>query len=332
MDSIKKKGLKVIKQNQSAARWKKRLLGTYERMGLLPKTFLYVMLISVCFIYIFPFLSMGVMSFETLDDLLDASVKWLPHSLHLENYRKAMAAMDFWPRLLDTLRMTVIPSLGQMISCALAGYGLARFRFKGKKVMMGIVLLSFVVPFQTTMIPTYIQYNDYGILGTNWVLVLPAIFGQGLRAAIFILICKAFYEQTPPSLDEAACVDGAGEFRAYFTIGLPLGLPAMLTTFLFSFVWYWNETYMTNLYIGNAITQNQRKFLSLTMALAKFDSSYSEYARGTYGAASASSANAANEAIVMAGIILVILVPLIVYFCLQRYFVESIDRSGITGE
>ncbi len=320
------------KRRLDKARLQKRLWGTYEQQGLLPKAFLYILLTSICFVFIYPFLSMAVTSLESLEDLLDASVKWLPHSINLNNYDKAMKALDFWPRLGDTLQMTLLPALAQTISCSLAGYGLARFRFKGKGIMMGIILLSFIIPFQTLMVPTYIQFSRMGMLGSNWVLVLPALGGQGLRSAIFILICKAFYEQTPPSLDEAARVDGAGELRAYLTIGLPLGLPAMLTTFLFSFVWYWNETYVTNLLIGNAITQTQKKFATLTMALSKFESAYDAYARGTYGVSYAGTADASNEAVVMAGILLVLIIPIIVYFCLQRYFVESVDNTGITGE
>lgn len=315
----------------SVTRLKKRLWGTYEQQGLLPKAFLYILLTSICFIFIYPFLSMLVTSLESLEDLLDASVKWLPRSINLENYKEALIALEFWPRLWDSLRMTLLPSLAQMFSCSLAGYGLARFRFKGKGVMMAIILLSFIIPMPTLMVPTYIMYSDYGILGTNWVLVLPALGGQGLRSAIFILICKAFYEQTPPSLDEAARVDGAGELRSFLTIGLPLGLPAMLTTFLFSFVWYWNETYVTNLLIANAASLSKRKFASLTMALAKFEGSYANYAAQTKGATAIGAANI-NEAVVMAGIMLVLIIPIIVYFCLQRYFVESIDNTGITGE
>ncbi len=320
------------KRRLDKARLQKRLWGTYEQQGLLPKAFLYILLTSICFVFIYPFLSMAVTSLESLEDLLDASVKWLPHSINLENYKKAMKALDFWPRLADTLRMTLLPSIAQVFSCSLAGYGLARFRFRGKGIMMGIILLSFVLPFHTLMVPTYVQFSKLGILGTNWALVLPALGGQGLRSAIFILICMTFYQQTPPSLDEAARVDGAGELRAYLTIGLPLGLPAMLTTFLFSFVWYWNETYITNLLIGTAANQGDRTFKTLTMVLTGFENMYAKYASDTYGAASSKLGNASNEAIVMAGIILVLIIPMVVYFCLQRYFVESIDNTGITGE
>ncbi len=314
---------------------RKRILGTYEQMGLLPKLFLYVMLIAIGFVYVFPLLSMLVMSFETLEDLLDSSVKWIPNTLCWDNYKKAFEVMEFTEHIQDTLLLTAVPALFQTISCGLAGYGLARFNFKGKNVVMLLVLLTFIVPFPLIMLPTYMMYSDYGILGSAWTMLLPALFGQGLRSAIFILIFKAMFEQTPRSLDEAARVDGASEKRVFFTIGIPLGVSGMLTTFLFSFVWYWNETYTTSLYITN--TGRNVNLSTLMMELDRFEASYSAYLQNQYGgtavgAAAASSGNALNEAVTMAGVMITILVPLLIYFCLQRYFVQAIDRSGITGE
>ena len=129
-------------------------------------------------------------------------------------------------------------------------------------------------------------------------------------------------------------MDGASETRVYLTIGLPLGLPAMLTTFLFSFVWYWNETYMTSLYMGNAALGDKKSISTLLMELSKFEESYKQYLEKVSGWAAkmGGATSVQNEAVTMAGTILTILPLLIVYFCLQRYFTEAIDRSGITGE
>jgi len=312
---------------------KRVIIGGYRQMGLLPKAVLYVMLISLCFVYVFPLLHMGVTSLESMTDLLDPSVRWLPHELTVENYKKALDVMGFSEHLVDTLLVTVIPALCQTLSCALAGYAFARFRFKGRNVLMACVLLTFIVPFPVLMVPTYTMYVDYGIIRTIWTMILPAITGQGLRAAIFVLIYRATYEQIPFSLDEAARVDGASETRVFLTIGVPLGLPAMITSFLFSFVWYWNETYTTSLFMGNAAMGSQTSVSTLVMELAKFEDSYLAYLQKAGGWANQSGgANIQNEAVTMAGTMLVIAPLLIVYFCLQRYFTEAIDRSGITGE
>ena len=312
---------------------KKLVIGGYRQMGLLPKTALYVMLISLCFVYVYPILHMGITSLKSLTDLLDPSVQWLPHEITFSNYTQALDIMGFSDHLVDTLLVTVVPALCQTVSCALAGYAFARFRFKGRNILMACVLLTFIVPFPVLMVPTYTMYSDYGILRTIWTMILPAITGQGLRAAIFILIYRATYEQIPFSLDEAARVDGASETRVFLTIGVPLGLPAMITSFLFSFVWYWNETYSTSLFMGNASLGSTKSISTLVMELAKFEDSYLAYLERAGGwAAKTGGANIQNEAVTMAGTILTIAPLLIVYFCLQRYFTEAIDRSGITGE
>ncbi len=312
---------------------KKLAIGGYRQIGLLPKTALYVMLISLCFVYVYPILHMAITSLKSLTDLLDPSVQWLPHEITFSNYTQALDIMGFSDHLMDTLLVTVVPALCQTASCALAGYAFARFRFKGRGILMACVLLTFIVPFPVLMVPTYTMYSDYGILRTIWTMILPAITGQGLRAAIFILIYRATYEQIPFSLDEAARVDGASETRVFLTIGVPLGLPAMITSFLFSFVWYWNETYTTSLFMGNASLGSTKSISTLVMELAKFEDSYLAYLERAGGwAAKTGGANIQNEAVTMAGTILTIAPLLIVYFCLQRYFTEAIDRSGITGE
>ncbi len=312
---------------------KRVLLGGFKRLGLIPKTLLYMMLIALCFVYVYPLLHMGITSLKSLTDLLDPSVQWLPHEFSLHNYTEALEVMKFSEHLVDTLVVTIVPALCQTFSCALAGYAFARFRFKGRNLLMLCVLLTFIVPFPVLMLPTYTMYSEYGILRTMWTMILPAVTGQGLRAAIFILIYRATYEQIPFSLDEAARVDGASEARVFFTIGVPLGLPAMITSFLFSFVWYWNETYTTNLYMGGVSVNGAKVTSTLVMELSRFEEGYKAYLEKAGGWASAQGgASIQNEAVTMAGTLLTIAPLLIVYFCLQRYFTEAIDRSGITGE
>ncbi|MBQ4435272.1 MAG: carbohydrate ABC transporter permease [Clostridia bacterium] len=312
------------------------LPGGHKRTGLLVKMLLYVILIALCFVYIYPILHMAVTSLKSLTDLLDPSVKWLPHELSIANYKEALEVMGFSEHLLDTLLVTIVPALCQTVACSLAGYAFARFHFKGRSILMMCVLLTFIVPFPVLVVPTYTMYSTYGILRTIWTMILPAISGQGLRAAIFILIFRATYEQIPSSLDEAARVDGAGEARIFLTIGVPLGLPAMITSFLFSFVWYWNETYTTSLYMGNASLGSSKSISTLVMELARFEDGYKAYLEKLGGWAatvtSGGGVNMQNEAVTMAGTILTIAPLLIVYFCLQRYFTDAIDRSGITGE
>ena len=175
------------------------------------------------------------------------------------------------------------------------------------------------------MISTYVLYSNMGILGTIWAFVVPALLGQGINAPIFILIFWQFFRQVPKVLIEAAQIDGAGYFKSFFRISLPSAAPAFITVSLFSFVWYWNESYLTQMYVAGAMKETG--WTSLVIQLSNFAQNYDKYSQ-----AAANTATSINESINMAGTMLTALPLMLMYFVLQRYFVESIDRTGITGE
>ena len=177
------------------------------------------------------------------------------------------------------------------------------------------------------------MFSDYGLLGTLKTLIYPAMLGQGMKSAIFVLIFMQFFRQTPLSLDEAARVDGAGEARIFFGIAVPLAVPAFIISFLFSFVWYWNETYFTALYLKGTNIGDTTKVSTMLLELQNFDAMYKQRVQqvASWGA-SVMGESVANEAVKMAATVITILPLLILYFCLQKYFVEGIDRTGITGE
>lgn len=306
-------------------RVRKFLLGTRSKNGFLKVVFIYALLICIGFIYLYPILRMLSVSFMSLDDLLDSSIQWIPSALSLANYRQAAASMDYMKSFLQSLLITGVPTLCNLFSCSLIGYGLARFRFKGHGLIMAVILFTFVLPSQIVMIPTYVLYSDMGILGTIWSFILPALVGQGLNAPIFILIFWQFFRTVPKALIEAAMIDGAGYFRSFVRVSLPSATPAFITVGLFSFVWYWNESYLTELYVHGVLSNSG--LTTLIIQLRNFASNYSSYAT-----TAVSGATSLNEAIRMAGTLLAVLPLLILYFVLQRHFVESIDRTGITGE
>ena len=303
----------------------KFLMGSKEKDGFLKQFLVYALLICIGFVYLYPILYMISNSFMTLDDLLDSSISWLPSKLYLSNYIQAAASMNFWKSLWQSVVIAGVPTLFNVISCSLVGYGLARFHFPGKNLVLGIILFSFVLPSQITMIPTYVLYSNIKILNSIWSFVLPSSLAQGLNAPIFILIFYQFFKQVPKVLLEAAQIDGAGYFKSFARISLPTAAPAILTVSLFSFVWYWNESYLTQLYVSGVMTNSG--WTTLVIQLDKFAQNFSTYAN-----TSTSAATNLNESISMAGTMLSILPLLILYFVLQRYFVESIDRVGITGE
>lgn len=300
---------------------KRWLLGMHGNDGLLVKVLIYGLLIGIGFVYLYPVLYMGVYSFKNLDDILNPLVNWIPTQFFIGNYSKANEVLSFFPTLLETLYVTILPSLAQTALAAVIGYGLARFDFRGKNIMLVLVLVTFIIPPQVTLIPRYIFFNELNLLGSLNAFILPAITGQGINSAIFILIFYQFFRMMPKSLEEAAQIDGAGHLRIFFTIAIPMAVPAIIISFLFSFVWYWNETYLASIYFGNELT-------TLPLQLQKFVATYQKmFPTGTE-----MSGNQINEGIKMAGTLLSILPLLIVYFITQRWFVEGVDRSGITGE
>lgn len=304
---------------------RKFLLGSKDKEGFLKVFIVYALLICIGFIYIYPIFHMISTSFMSLDDLLDSSINWIPSSFNIDNYKQAAKSMDFWNSFGKSILIAGIPTICNLISCSIIGYGLARFEFPGKKVVLGIILFTFILPSQITMIPTYVLYSNMGILGTIWSFILPSMLGMGINAPIFILIFWQFFKQVPKVLIEAAQIDGAGYWKSFYRISLPSAAPAIITVSLFSFVWYWNESYLTSMYVAGV--GKESGWTSLIIQLDNFATNYS-----SYSSSAASAVTSINESINMAGTMLSILPLLIMYFVLQRYFVESIDRTGITGE
>lgn len=316
--------METIKKMFTREKLHRFVFGSKEKEGAGKQIVVYGLLICIGFVYLYPILYMFSYSFMNRDDLLDSSVKWIPSTLYLQNYIDAAKSMSFWSSLLKGILIAGLPTLCNVLICMLVGYGFARFEFKGKKILMALLIFSYILPSQVTMIPTYVLYNNTGILGTIWAFVLPAVFGNGLNAPIFILIFYQFFKQVPKVLIEAAQIDGAGYLKSFIKIAVPSAAPAILTVFLFSFVWYWNESYLTELYVQGLSTKSI--WVNLVVQLKNFDASFNTLA--TTG----DTATSLNECVRMAATALSILPLLIMYFFLQKYFVESIDRTGITGE
>ncbi|HON64205.1 MAG TPA: carbohydrate ABC transporter permease [Bacilli bacterium] len=311
MKRISKKQLKV------------KLFGNYHRSGIVNIVFTYCLLIGISFIFLYPLLQMLVKSFMGLEDLVDTTVLWIPTRLTGSNYQKAVAALKFWPRFWDTFVVATVPSVVAVISSAFIGYGLARHQIPGKRLWMALLLVVFLVPSVLISIPTYLTYQKLGILDSLWALIYPAMTGFGLRQVIFILLFYQFFKAIPHELSESAEMDGATSLQIYFKIAVPMSIPAFLISFLYSFVWYWNETTLTKMYM-------QTKYSTLPMALVDFRMLYETlYKTDNLGLAGAS--DVFNQGVLFAGTLLSIAPLLLMYFICQKWFIESADRSGITG-
>ena len=310
----------------NAAKARAALLGSGEKNGIIKKLLIYFLLIPLGFICLYPVLYMFINSLLSAEDLVDPAVTWVPSTLSFDNYIMAFKTLDFVPSFLMSVFMSVIPAILQTLATSLTGFGLARFNFKGKKLWIVLVVLTFVIPTAVMEIPQYIMFDQYHLLKTPFVVFLPALTGQGLKSAIFVLIFYAFFRSYPISFDEAAELDGAGKLRIYYTIAMPAAKGAIVLCFLFSMVWYWNETDLLSLFSPNIST--------LPRVLSEFANKFTElYANGSTTASGAGGCiGSVNEAITLAGTCLSVIPMLVMYLFLQRQFVESVERSGITGE
>ena len=305
---------------------KRWIFGSKDTQGAGKLAVIYGLLICIGFVYLYPLLYMIAKSLMQRADLLDSSVNWIPSTLYVKNYVDAFTSMDFVRTLWQSVVVAGLPTLLNMVMCAVIGYGFARYEFPLKKVMLGILIFSFIIPPQITMMPNYLLYNDLHILDSIKAFLLPAFLGQGIKAQLYILIFFQFFRQIPQALIEAAKIDGCGHFKTFFKIAVPSATPAILVVFLFSIVWYWNESYLTQLYVCGVLGDSY--WNTLMVALKGFNDSYSQAGGSVTGEAMGS----LNEGIKMAATMLSILPVLLLYFVLQKQFVESVDRTGITGE
>ena len=311
-------------------RFKSMMLGNAEKRGFVGSFVVYLLLIVISFIFLYPVLYMFSRSLMSRTDLLDSSAKWIPSSLTLHNYESAILTMDYWNSLLKNLYLAIVPTAAQVLVCSMVGYGFARYNFPLKKMWMGVLILAFLLPSQTTALPNYLVFQNLRMIdGTIRPFLITAILGQGFKSTLCILIFYNFHRQVPQSLIEAAEIDGAGHLKAYFRIAIPLAGAAIVVVTLFSFVWYWNETYLVRNYLGYGTTRNTA-LTTLMLELNAFEDSYAN--AYTTWASSVTSSDRINDAIRMAGTMLAIVPLMILYFVLQKQFVESVDRAGITGE
>jgi multiple sugar transport system permease protein len=296
-------------------------LGSRTSYGLIFTTLLYLLLIAIGFVYLYPVLFMLITSFKSMDDLLNPMVQWVPTELYLGNYAKAFLVLDYPATLASSLLVSVVPSVIQAFVCSLVGYGLARYRFWGKNLVMALILATFIIPAQNTVLPQMLTYRDLGLLGDIRSLLFPAMLGQGFKSAIFILIFYQSFLSLPKVLEEAARLDGASDLKIFFQVALPSAVPAFIVSIIFSIVWYWNETFLTVIFLEGGIQ-------TLPMQLSKFVQAYENlYPPGTVNIF-----DRLNEAVKLSGTFLNILPLLLMYFVLQKWFVESVERAGITGE
>ena len=287
----------------------------------------YFFLLALSYVVLYQLFFMISYSVRPRGDLYNPSVVWIPTSLTFEHFQNAFEQLDYLNTGLVSLWLMEVSALIEVMMCAVVAYGFARFDFREKNLVFFLVLVTIIVPVQLLIIPMYINYSHFDILGiakffidtfnlpdfrpnllnTGLTFWLPSLFGVGVRSGLFIFIYRKFFEGLPRELEEAAYVDGAGPLRTFISVILPSSGVVFLTVTIFSTIWHWNESYLTSMY--NQLNP------PLAVQLENIKSTILKDSRSAG----------------MAACLLFIAPVLIMYMFLQRKFVQSIDRVGIVG-
>lgn len=297
-----------------------------------------IILIAFAFILLYPVFYMLSNALKTRTDILNPAVKWLARNPSFYSFEIAYKSMDYITSFINTLKYEIVTAVISVFSCSVYAYGLARFKFKLKPILIFLLILIIFVPEIVMIIPriTSFRYMDIiGILGlfdklsgvdlrpnlidTPFTFYLPALFGVGLKGGIFIFIYMQFFKGLPVELEEAAWIDGAGPIRTFISIIIPSSSVVILTVFIFSVLWHWNDWLLASMYT----IENK----TLAVMLYDIDSAILRWSNG----AGVKIDSEFSYGIPLAACILYILPPLIMYLFLQKKFIRSIDRVGIVG-
>ena len=222
----------------------------------------------------------------------------------------------------------------------MAGYGFARFRFRGKNVLFALLIFTIIVPVQTYMIPLYVEFKNFDYFGigsliglftgktlqtslvnSNLPFYIMAALGAGIRSGLYIFMLRQFFMGMPKELDEAASIDGCSPLQTFLKVMLPNAVPMMVTIVVFSLVWYWNDYYLSSMFFNNNPPLSQK----LTELRTLLDFS------GQVTTITKQELVFLKEGILACGCLVTILPPLILYIFAQKFFTEGLERSGIVG-
>lgn len=228
---------------------------------------------------------------------------WIPDPIMWSNYISTWNALPFNLFFINSAIVSILVTLGQLLTCSLGAFAFARLSFPGRDKLFVLYLATMMVPFQVTMIPIFVLVRELNWIDTYSGLIIPLIF-----SAYGTFLLRQFFMSIPQELEDASKIDGCGYFRIYWSIMLPLAKPALATLGIFVFMWSWNS-FLWPLLITNSIEMK-----TLPLGLAYFLGQYTIYWN-----------------LLMVGATIALLPVLIVFFFAQRYFIEGITLTGLKG-
>lgn len=269
------------------------------------------------FIILKPILSKFLLSLMSPEDILDNTVRLLSRHPSTYYWKQAFAQMYLPESLINSVVLSLLVAIVQTFSCTLVGYGLARFRFRGRNVAFAFVIIMLLVPYQVISIAQYQSFVNMHIGSLQFVdtflpLLILSFTGLGVREGLYIYLMRQNFRSLSVAIEEAAYIDGAGVFRTFFSVMLPNARTMLMTVFLFSFCWQWTDNTYTSLYLIDTKVLANTMGTILVRVGVHIDSVSTQFAR-------------------CAASIFVAL-PLVVLFVFcQRNFVKSIAQSGLSS-
>lgn len=279
---------------------------------LFSRTLLHIVIIAISLLWIMPSIGLLISSFRYRNDVLTSG--WWTIFQHpfdftqysLENYIQVITASGLGRAFLNSLIVAIPSTIIPIMLAAFAAYAFARMEFRGRQILFVIVVGLLVVPIQMTLIPILRVYNRLGLSGT-FLGIWLAHTGYGLPFAVYLL--RNFFGAIPEDIFESAFLDGASHLTAFFRLALPLSVPALASLAIFQFLWVWNDLLVALIYLGGT-----ERVAPLTLRLSSLVNSLGQ-----------------NWHLLTAAAFVTMVLPLIIFFSLQRYFVRGILAGSIKG-
>jgi len=271
----------------------------------LKKGLLYIFYLTGSAFMLIPFFWMISTAFKPDNQIFTVPIRWIPSPVYFNNFIKAFEVIPVFKYMFNTVIIAVLKIGGEVFVSALVAYGFARFDFKFKNILFIILLATMMLPYEVTMIPTFIMWSWLGLTDSYVPLILPAYFG----AVSFIFFLRMYFSTFPKGTEEAMVIDGANYFQIFYKLILPLSKPALVTIGLWAFLGTWNDL------LGQLIYINDPAKYTIQLGLASFSNLTGETLWGPLMAAS-----------------FIALIPVIfILLFAQKYFVEGIKMMGIKG-
>ena len=313
-----------------ADRLKSKFISMYFLGNVVWYIFRLLLLVGVSFVILYPFIAKIAGSFMAAEDFVDVTVRLIPKHFTAEQYKYIFLELGYTKALLTTAVLSLVMALLQTFVCTLIGYGLAKFKFKGNKLVMILVVITMVIPHQTLRVPLFMQFRYFDVYGiwqlitgkpmfnlinTYAPLTLLSVCGLAFKNGLYIFMMRQFFRGVPDELEESAYVDGSGTFRTFVQIIIPLSVPMLITIFLFAFSWQWTDEFYTGLLMPGAKFTLMRDIVAIPSSLKTSFAGQDLYYSAIYNTCG----------------IMIILPLLVVYLFCQRYLIQGIERSGIVG-